>query len=520
MDPNPSVVVLDPARVLALELPRLEGSLRRVTLRSLLTLSAGAVRVEGADVLARAPEPSIFALTHHNAWESVLAPAALIALRRGRLVRFLVDWMFVDLPWTAWLVRQGEPIPVYAKPARFGLREGHRREHRHRSALAHALTVLAGGGDVGVYPEGRRNPDPWLLGRPRGGLARLALRSGAPVVPVGVDFPARDRLRRTPRAGRFVLRVGEPHRFECERSAWLDAGDEGARREVEREASRAILGRVQRDLARLSRKVFLGVAPSREARRARLETGKSEGAARPERKGERITVERVRCPANREAALAVIGEVYRDEKRWLADAAPEIPDDPASQPAISWFVARARGEAVGVVRLAYDPPLELPADAGLELEPDVDLERLAASGRFVEVGRLMIRPRWRSRPTIVLALMRAALAEVVERRYTHLFTVVFEDDPHSPLGFHTRQLGFERVGTHRRGELACESRRILLVLDLERAYRRLTSRGAAVVSHLARGLESRLAGMGDEAGRTARGSTAPPRLRDGSDAAS
>jgi hypothetical protein len=120
----------------------------------------------------------------------------------------------------------------------------------------------------------------------------------------------------------------------------------------------------------------------------------------------------------------------------------------------------------------------------------------------------------------VLALMRAALAEVVERRYTHLFTVVFEDDPHSPLGFHTRQLGFERVGTHRRGELACESRRILLVLDLERAYRRLTSRGAAVVSHLARGLESRLAGMGDEAGRTARGSTAPPRLRDGSDAAS
>ena len=133
---------------------------------------------------------------------------------------------------------------------------------------------------------------------------------------------------------------------------------------------------------------------------------------------------------------------------------------------------------------------------GRDVDPRVDLVELATSGRFVEIGRLMIRAPWRSRPAVVLSLMRAALAEVVGRGYTHLFTVVFEDDPHSPLGFHTRRLGFERVGTHRSGELACASRRILLVLDLARSYRRLAAAGSPLVAHLARGIEDRLSALG------------------------
>ena len=111
-----------------------------------------------------------------------------------------------------------------------------------------------------------------------------------------------------------------------------------------------------------------------------------------------------------------------------------------------------------------------------------NLDRLARGGRFAEVGRLMIRPEWRSRPKVVLALMRAVGAEVVERGCTHLLTAVFEDDPHSPYRFHTRQLGFERIGTHRHGELACASRRILLVLDIARSLERLAGRGTAVVA--------------------------------------
>ncbi|MGH7337516.1 MAG: lysophospholipid acyltransferase family protein, partial [Myxococcota bacterium] len=201
MSTEASTLILDPLRVFSLELPELESPLRRGTLRTLLALSAGTVRVEGAERLAAAPEPSIFALSHHNAWEAVLAPAALVALRRGRLVRFLVDWMFVDLPWTGWLVRQLEPIPVYGKRAVFGALSGKpsgRRARRLRSLSSVELAVAAldAGDDVGIYPEGRRNAQPHFLLRGRRGLGVVALRSGAPVVPVGIDFDARDRLGR------------------------------------------------------------------------------------------------------------------------------------------------------------------------------------------------------------------------------------------------------------------------------------------------------------------------------------
>jgi hypothetical protein len=49
-------------------------------------------------------------------------------------------------------------------------------------------------------------------------------------------------------------------------------------------------------------------------------------------------------------------------------------------------------------------------------------------------------------------------------------------------------LGFERIGSHRYGELACSSVRIVLVLDLARTYRRLKRRRDRVFRELAGGL--------------------------------
>ncbi len=56
------------------------------------------------------------------------------------------------------------------------------RGHGDRVALRRALEVLAGGGAVGVFPEGTRGRGD--VGAVRQGVAWLALRSGAPVVPV------------------------------------------------------------------------------------------------------------------------------------------------------------------------------------------------------------------------------------------------------------------------------------------------------------------------------------------------
>lgn len=56
------------------------------------------------------------------------------------------------------------------------------RRRGDRAALGAALQVLAAGGAVGVFPEGRRGRGD--VGEVRKGIAWLALRSGAPVVPV------------------------------------------------------------------------------------------------------------------------------------------------------------------------------------------------------------------------------------------------------------------------------------------------------------------------------------------------
>ena len=55
---------------------------------------------------------------------------------------------------------------------------------KSRASLEAGLKVLRAGGVLGIYPEGTRSPDGRYY-RPKIGVARLALESGAPVVPVG-----------------------------------------------------------------------------------------------------------------------------------------------------------------------------------------------------------------------------------------------------------------------------------------------------------------------------------------------
>jgi 1-acyl-sn-glycerol-3-phosphate acyltransferase len=53
------------------------------------------------------------------------------------------------------------------------------------AAITTGLRVLAGGDFLGIYPEGTRSPDGRLY-RGRTGIARLALESGVPVIPVAM----------------------------------------------------------------------------------------------------------------------------------------------------------------------------------------------------------------------------------------------------------------------------------------------------------------------------------------------
>lgn len=197
----------------------------------------------------------------------------------------------------------------------------------------------------------------------------------------------------------------------------------------------------------------------------------------------------VSTPEHRAAALEVARLVYLEEKGWIDNLEQEVPiADVLGETRFTWFLALVDGAPAGLIRLQDNPPLELPAALEPTFERDLDLTELARTCHFGEIGRFMIVPRYRKSIVVAMRLMQAAVREAVLTGITHFITDVFEDDPHSPLQFHTRVLGFERIGTHRFGELRCTSRRIILVLDLAAGYRRLKSRDNKVFRDLAANL--------------------------------
>ena len=106
------------------------------------------------------------------------------------------------------------------------------------ASLDTALEVLGRGEAFGIYPEGTRSRDGRLY-RGRTGVGHLALTSGAPVVPVGLQGtqdlqPVGSRL---PRLAKVTVRFGEPLHFEG-RFDGVPAGR--ARREVTDEVMTAI----------------------------------------------------------------------------------------------------------------------------------------------------------------------------------------------------------------------------------------------------------------------------------------
>ncbi len=208
---------------------------------------------------------------------------------------------------------------------------------------------------------------------------------------------------------------------------------------------------------------------------------------------ERVKVIPIRGGADREMGLEVLRATYSEEKKWVRDAEDQLPEGDLDRGDISWFVALVDDRPVGVLRVLYDPPLEMYAKYGFELsDKGLDVEAFIRNHRIAEIGRFAVVPEFRKYIVVVAALMRAASTDTVARGYTHYITDVFENDPHSPYEFHTRVMGFQQVATHEVGELRHEGRRITLVLDLKAAYNRLRVKGGWIFRFLTGGWDEQL----------------------------
>jgi 1-acyl-sn-glycerol-3-phosphate acyltransferase len=94
--------------------------------------------------------------------------------RSHRLPRFLAKSELWSVPFVKWVVAGAGQIPV------------HRRTADASLALKDAVEALERGECLVVYPEGTTTKDPayWPM-VPKTGVARLAMMTGAPVVPLG-----------------------------------------------------------------------------------------------------------------------------------------------------------------------------------------------------------------------------------------------------------------------------------------------------------------------------------------------
>jgi 1-acyl-sn-glycerol-3-phosphate acyltransferase len=129
------------------------------------------VRVTGLEHVP-AKGPTVLAFNHVSALDG---PALAIAFtaRTERPPRFLVAAEFFRKRFIGWVLRTFDQIPIH-------------RGQGDGAALDAALEALRTGSVIAIAPEGTVNADPEHLQRIRSGVARLALPTGAPIVPVGI----------------------------------------------------------------------------------------------------------------------------------------------------------------------------------------------------------------------------------------------------------------------------------------------------------------------------------------------
>lgn len=147
------------------------------------------VRLEGGEhIPARGP---YILVSNHVHWYD--PPAIEFALRIP--VRFMAKREVFAIPIVGFALRASGKFAV-------------RRGESDRRALETALRVLAAGQPVGFFPEGTRSKD-GRLKRAKPGIAFLARRSAAPLLPVAVTG-TREAGLRLPPSRDIVVHAGPP----------------------------------------------------------------------------------------------------------------------------------------------------------------------------------------------------------------------------------------------------------------------------------------------------------------------
>jgi 1-acyl-sn-glycerol-3-phosphate acyltransferase len=123
---------------------------------------------------------------------------AAVYLRRK--LQFMAKSQLYTHPFIKWVFRNGGVFTV-------------RRGHDDQKAFETAQIILERGGTVLMYAEGGRSRT-GDLGEPKRGVGKVALESGAPVVPVAIHGSAHARAWKRLRFPKVTIQFGEPLSFQ------------------------------------------------------------------------------------------------------------------------------------------------------------------------------------------------------------------------------------------------------------------------------------------------------------------
>jgi len=174
--------------------------------RTYLTLLVEGFDVQGEENIE--PGPKIIVANHPNATDAFFLPFIF-----PEKLHFLIQEETFGIILIGWLLKLADQIPVVAG--------------RGREALGEACEKLSQGQSVVIFPEGHLSHGK-ALRRAGSGAAMLALKSGAPVVPVGFyvppEFTRTIRLSNNDRetegrwqlGGRCSIQIGEPWKLDSD----------------------------------------------------------------------------------------------------------------------------------------------------------------------------------------------------------------------------------------------------------------------------------------------------------------
>jgi 1-acyl-sn-glycerol-3-phosphate acyltransferase len=150
------------------------------------------LRVEGRHLVPK--DGPVLLVANHASFTD----PPLVGITTSRWVAFLAQMGLAKAGFMRWwLAQMGVTLIDRSAPS--------------KDAMRYLADCLASGQAVGIFPEGTRSAD-GSVGPFRSGVEFLVRRTGAPVVPIGIEgaFQAFPRGAKLPRPCRLVVRYGEP----------------------------------------------------------------------------------------------------------------------------------------------------------------------------------------------------------------------------------------------------------------------------------------------------------------------